>query len=238
MSRTLAIAGRELRCFLLTPTGPIIAALFLFAAGLVFRFGVLGEGQLASLRSVFGAGAWLLACIAPALAMRLFSEEYRLRTWELLRSCPVREREIVLGKFLGAYGLLLLMLAPTLVYAFALEAHGRPDWGEIGCGYLGLALAGAAYLAGGLLASALTSSQPVALLTAGFFWLTVLLGCKLLPAHLGDGGRQVVFAIDPHLRLVDFTIGLLDTSNVVYFLALTVAFLAATIAALQARRAA
>ncbi|MHC4992707.1 MAG: ABC transporter permease subunit, partial [Planctomycetota bacterium] len=106
MTRSLAIAGREVRAYFLSPGGYIIVALFLLITGGIFTFGVLNEGRLASLRSVFGVGTWLLAFVGPAITMRLISEEYRLGTFEALMTCPVRESEVVLGKFLGALGLL------------------------------------------------------------------------------------------------------------------------------------
>jgi ABC-2 type transport system permease protein len=232
----MAIAGRELRSYLLAPGGYVIIALFLLITGFVFFFRVFGEGELTSLRSVFGIGTWLLAVVAPAITMRLISEEYRLGTFEALMTCPVREAEVVMGKFLGALALLVVMLAPTWVYVLGLELFGRPDYGEVLCGYAGLLLAGAAYLASGILASSFTGSQPVAFLIALFFWLTFGFGAKLLPPHLGDRGRSIVYAVDPDLRLNDFTIGLVDTSNVVYFVTLTGLFLLAAIVSLQARR--
>jgi ABC-2 type transport system permease protein len=236
MSAAMAIAGRELRAYFVTPAGYVIIALFAIVTGLVFGLAVLGPGQLASLRSVFGIGTWMLAFVAPAITMRLFSEEFRLGTFESLMTSPVRDAEVVLGKFFGALTLLVVMMAPTLIYVLALEMHGRPDYGELACGYLGLLLAGCVYIASGMLASSLTSSQPVAFLVALFFWLTIGFAAKLLPTVLGDGASAVVFSLDPDLRLHDFTIGLLDTSNVVYFISLTAMFLLASTASLRGRR--
>jgi ABC-2 type transport system permease protein len=118
----------------------------------------------------------------------------------------------------------------------ALERFGRPDYGEVMCGYLGLIVAAAAYVASGVLASTLTASQPVAFLLALFFWLTLGLSAKLLPGHVSDPWSAWVFAIDPDLRLRDFTIGLVDTSNVVFFLSIAAVFLIAAVQALAARR--
>jgi ABC-2 type transport system permease protein len=236
MSRALAIAGRELRAYFLLPAGYIIIALFLLVSGGVFFFVSLAPGEVASLRAVFGMGTWMLTFIAPAVTMRLVSEELRMGTFEMLMSSPVREGEVIFGKFLGAMGLLALMLLPTLAYVGTLELYGRPDYGELMCGYLGLLLAGAAYMASGVLASTFTSSQPVAFLLALFFWLTLGVGCKLLPAHLDDRWAGIVFAIDPDVRLRDFTIGLIDTSNIVYFVSMAAAFLVAAAVSLQVRR--
>src|SRR5437762_2783014 len=79
---------------------------------------------------------------------------------------------------------LTVVLAPTLVHVWALERHGRPDYGEIACGYLGMMLAGSAYLAGGILASTLTTSQGVAFFLTLFFWLGLGVAAKSLPMYL------------------------------------------------------
>lgn len=236
MSRTIAIAGRELRAYFLSPGGYIIIALFLLVTGGFFWAGVLHQGQVASLRSVFGIGTWLLAFIGPAITMRLLSEEYRSGTIEMLMTSPVSEWHIILGKFLGAAGFLLVMLLPTGVYVIAMEVYGRPDYGELLCGYLGLLLAGSAYVAGGVLASTFTSSHAVAFLLSLFFWLVLGFSAKMLPGQLDERWARIIFAFDPDLRLQDFAIGLIDTSNVAYFLTLSIAFLLLAVKSLQARR--
>ncbi|MHC5022988.1 MAG: ABC transporter permease [Planctomycetota bacterium] len=236
MTRVMAIGSREFRAYFLSPTGYIVLALFLLITGIIFFWGGLLDGSVATLRSVFGIGTWLLAFIAPAVTMRLLSEEYRLGTFESLMTSPVRERDVIFGKFLGSLGFLAVLLVPTAGYVVALEIFGRPDYGELLCGYLGLVLAGSAYLASGLLASTLTSSQPVAFLGSLLFWIGLGLSTKLLPEHLDDRWARIVFALDPDLRLRDFTIGLIDTANIVYFLAFTGVFLVGAVGALHARR--
>lgn len=236
MTQTLVIAGRELRAYFLSPAGYIIVALFLLVTGGVFYFGAFETGEIASLRPVFGMGTWLLAFIAPAVTMRLISEELRMGTIEMLMTCPVRETEVIVGKFLGAMGLLVIMLLPTAVFVIGLEVYGRPDYGELLCGYLGLLLAGTAYVSSGVLASTFTNSQPVAFLLALFFWLVLGISTKIVPAHVNDYWAGLIFAIDPDMRLRDFTIGLIDTSNVVYFLSIAVVFLISAVVSLQSRR--
>ncbi|MHC4947385.1 MAG: ABC transporter permease [Planctomycetota bacterium] len=236
MSRVLAIASRELRSFFLTPSGYIISALFLFVTGAFFVFSAFEQGRLASMRPVLGVGAWLLTFIGPAVGMRMFSEEYRLGTIETLMTSPVRDLEAVLGKFLGGLAFLLIMLLPTAIYLVGLERYGRPDYGEVLCGYLGVALAGAAYLASGVLASTLTASQSVAFLLAVFFWLALGVGTKFVAQHADPAWSDAVFAADPDLRLRDFAIGLVDSSNIVYFLAVTVVCLVGAARSLEFRR--
>ncbi len=236
MTPVLTITQRELRAYFLSPGGYIILALFLLVSGGFFWSQCLQTGQIATLRPVFSVGTWLLTFIAPAVTMRLISEEYRAGTLEMLMTCPIHEFHVVLGKYLASLIFLLIMLLPTVSYVVALELFGRPDYGELLCGYLGLILAGSAYLACGILASTFTNSQAVAFLVALFFWLILGFGAKLLPHYLEPVPSRIVFALDPDLRLRDFVIGLIDTSNVVYFLSLTFVFLVAATKTLQARR--
>src|SRR5690606_34131428 len=143
---------------------------------------------------------------------------------------------VVLGKFFAALGFLLVMLVPTLALVWALELYGRPDYGELASGYLGMMLAGAAYLASGILASTLTTSQMAAFLVTLFFWIALSIGAKVLPGYLPEPWATAAFAVDPEPRLRDFAIGLIDTSHVVYFVSLTAVFLVAAVRSLETRR--
>ncbi len=230
------IAARELPAYLLSPAGYVITALFLLITGFLFAFAGFEQGQTASLRPTFDVITWVLLFICPAVAMRTISEEFRSGTFEALMTAPVTEAEVIMGKFLGSAAFLILMLLPTGMYVVALELYGRPDYGELLCGYLGVILAGAAYLAAGILASTLTSSQVVAFLVSVFFWVALVFSTKLLPARLDENWAELVRALDPDLRLGNFSIGLLDTSDVVYFLSMTALFLTAAVKSLQVRR--
>ncbi|MCH8315940.1 MAG: ABC transporter permease subunit [Planctomycetes bacterium] len=230
------IAARELPAYLLSPAGYVVTALFLLITGFLFAFAGFEQGQTASLRPTFDVITWVLLFICPAVAMRTISEEFRSGTFEALMTAPVTEAEVIMGKFLGSAAFLILMLLPTGIYVVALELYGRPDYGELLCGYLGVILAGAAYLAAGILASTLTSSQVVAFLVSVFFWVALVFSTKLLPARLDDNWAELVRALDPDLRLGNFSIGLLDTSDVVYFLSMTALFLTAAVKSLQVRR--
>jgi ABC-2 type transport system permease protein len=236
MSRTLAIGRRHFLASFLSPNGWIVIGVFLLLSGLIFSESTLVTGEPASLRHVFRFGAWALLIVAPAITMGALSEEYRLGTFESLATSPVTEVEIVAGKFVASLGFVVVMLVPTLVYVIALEMHGRPDYGELACGYLGLLLVGATYLSAGLFVSTLTDSQVVAFLVTLFSWLTFAVGIQWLAISVLPEHAAILFAVDPTLRLHDFTIGLVDTANVVYFAAFTAVFLAAAVASLQLRR--
>ena len=265
MKPMLAIARRELFSYLLTPVGYVITALFLFFASLVYFAAaplLLGsgfsQGQPASLRLFFQIGVWVFFVIGPAISMRTISDELRLGSLESLMTSPVTETQVILGKFFGSFGFLILMLLPTVLFVFALERYGRPDYGELLCGYLGLLLIGAAYLASGILASTLTSSQVLAYISTVFFWLILLLATMALPylATLAEGlsarsensevlerlfvwmqhAARFLAAGNPLTRVRGFVIGLVDTFNIVYFVSFTVVLLVAAIRSLELRR--
>lgn len=242
MRAVAAISARELRAFFLTPGGYVVAALFMLANGWFFVRYVFGQGETATLRPVFAFGMVVFVLVCPAVTMRMISEELRLGTIEALLTSPVTSTQIIAGKFAAALGFLLLLLLPTAVFVAALEVYGRPDYGELLCGYLGLALAGSAYLASGLLASTLTANQVIAYLITVFSWLLLLLGVKglpgadLLPVAWRDSLAGVLAALDPDLRMRDFAIGLLDTANVVFFVSATGLLLVAAVQSLEARR--
>ena len=238
----MAIAGRELRAYFLSPGGYLVAALFALANGWFFVRHVFGQGDLASLRPVFAFNMAVFVLICPAVTMRAISDELRLGTIEVLLTSPVRSTEVIVGKFIAALGFVVLLLAPTGIFVAALEIHGRPDYGELACGYLGLFLAASAFLASGILASTLTPNQVVAYLATVFFWILLILATKglpqadLLPVAWREASSGLLVALDPDLRLRDFTIGLIDTSNVVYFSSVTLVLLVAAITSLEARR--
>ena len=161
MNGFLAIFQRELRATFFTSAGWMSLAIGSFLLGIVFMLLVFMPEGPATLQPVLKLATWVLMLVAPAFSMRAFSEERRQGTWELLQASPHGVGTIVLGKFTAMLFQLILLGVPILVFGAILEAFGRPDWGEIGCGLLGLLLAGSAWLALGMLASTLTESQLV-----------------------------------------------------------------------------
>ncbi|CAN5845708.1 ABC transporter permease [soil metagenome] len=236
MRATLAIAGREYRAFFQMPLGWIIVALCLLGSGYAFASSTVTPGQPATLREFFGFWWFLLALIAPAISMRLFSEELRSGTFEPLMSSPVSEVGIVLGKYLGAVALLLTCLAPTLGYVAVLEWLSRPDYGPILTGYLGVLLTGMLYLAAGTLFSALTSSQTLAFLAS----LGVMVGLEVAvgqgASHLPPKLALVAEKLSVNARIADFAAGVLDTSHVAFFVVVSAWLLVLCALALRARR--
>ncbi len=245
MSALPVIAGREMGSMFRLPAGWIIMALYLLLSGIVFAGAILIPGQPASLRAFFALSGWLLMPVIPAIAMRLFSEEYRSGTIEPLMTAPVDDWSLVLGKYLGGCGFLVAMLAPTAVFPIALWmlADPRPDVGPVLSGYLSLVLQGMLYLAIGLLASSLTSNQTLAFLLTLFAILGLLLLSALgpqaadqFPARGAELVRRAVAAVSIEARVSDFARGVLDPANVVFFLSLTALVLTLGVVSVQSRR--
>lgn len=236
MRGALAIASREFAGFFRQPMGWVVIALYLALSGAVFALGSLQPGSPATLRGFFAVSTWLLLFVAPAASMRLLADEQRVGTLEPLMTSPVSDWAIVAGKYLGAAGFLLAMLAPTLVYVGVLEIFADPDYGPIAAGYLGLVLVGALYLAVGLLFSTLTDSQIVAFLASLFFFLLLRIATLQGAAYLGDPWAQYLYPLSIDMRMGDFAKGVIDTSHIVFFLVASVWFLVLSGAMLTLRR--
>ncbi len=236
MTRSPTIARRELASYFHSPIAYVAMALFLLAAGLSF-IDDFRPGQPAVLRSIFDWMVWLLVFIVPVLCMGLLAQEWSTGTIEPLMAAPVGETDVVLGKFLGALGFFCVLLAPTLLYVLLLRLYSRPDYGPIFSGYLGILLVGAMFVAIGLFCSSLTRSQVVAAVTAA----AILAVATIIPwwaagkATLGGFWRT---AADQAImsRYTDFSKGIIDIGNVVFFVAATVVFLFITVKVMESRR--
>jgi len=234
LSATRAVAMREFASYFRVPLGWVVIALFTLLSGVLFAI-TLEPGAPASLRAFFGLATWTMLFVAPAVSMRLLSEEARAGTLEILTTSPVTSASVALGKYLGACGFLVAMLAPTLVYVGALEAVADPDYGPVLSGYLGLLLSGMVYLAVGLLASALTASQTSAFLGCLFTLLLLRIG-SLQGGSLPEPWSDLAFALSLDLRVEDFAKGVVDLGGVAFFLAASMWFVALAGVALEARR--
>ncbi len=236
MSKLRAIAAREYASFFRTPLGWVVIALFLFLSGIVFGYGTLHPGGPASMREFFNTCWSLLIVVAPAISMRLLSEELRTGTIEPLLTSPIAEAWIVLGKFLAAAAFLLTSLVPTLVFAGLLMVMSRPDPGPMLAGYAGIMLLGMLYLAVGTLLSCLTSSQTLAFLSTLFVLVLVEMGSQRLAVILPSPWNDLVMGLSSGVRVADFAKGVIDTSHVVFFVAASAWLLTTAAVTLRMRR--
>ncbi len=235
-----AIARREVGSMLRLPVGWIVIALFAFLSAVLFVNGTLAPGQPATMRYFFASASWLMLGIAPAVSMRLVSEELRSGTAEPLRTAPISDGAVIWGKYLGAVLFLSLMLAPTLVLAAVLwgVSDPRPDPGPIFAGYLSLLLVGMLYTAVGLLASSLTSSQTLAFLGALMFLvlMMVLTGTVSQAEATPSWLARALVSLSVQARARDMAKGVIDTGSVAFFLAGSAWFVLLASAALSSRR--
>jgi len=239
MSAALLIARREFAAYLRTWLGYLITAGVLAVWGVMFNAFVLGRGPLRSsevLGSFFWVTSGLIMVVAPLFSMRLLAEERNTGTIHLLYSSPVRDGEIILGKFLACYGFFALFVLSTLYMPALIFVNGKVSLGHIAAGYLGLMLIGAASVALGVLASSLTKSQVVSAILAGCF-IALLVLCWTL-ARVTERPLSDVFNSlalwNEHFP--PFQHGVVHLRDVVYYLAVTYVALFASTRVLEARR--
>ncbi len=243
MITTLTIAKRELRSYFDSPLAYVVICLGLVLLGAFFFFpsGSFWQNDRSTLTQIFFlAPRGLSLVVVPVLTMRLLAEEKRSGTLEMLITLPVRDHEVILGKFLGAWGLVLILILATVLFPlmmFKFPWHlGALDSGPVFSGYLGLFLYSAAAVSIGLLISSLTESQVIA-----FFITWMVLVALSFMGLLVEGTptgpiRDVVSFISFDTRLAPFARGKIVTSDIVYFLSVTVGSLMAAFRALERRK--
>jgi len=219
------ICRKELKSYLTSPMAYVVTAIFLGLSGTFFTTYLAGTNYSdTSIRGFLNAGQILILLFAAVLTMRLIAEERKLGTWELLLTVPVRDTEIIVGKFLGSLAVLTGMLLLTLYYPILLMVFGDPDLGPIFTSYLGLFLLGCASLAVGIFASSLSSNQIVSAVVAGgiLFGLWILgIAGDFAPGAWGE--LLSYMSLSRHFP--DFVRGIVDTKGVVYYLSVTAVFL-------------
>lgn len=237
MRNVWTIARRELYAYFSSPIAYVTMAAFLAMMGLLFWL-IIVYSQQAVMGYTLGSG-WIffvLILYAAVVTMRLLAEEQRSGTIELVLTAPVRDWELVVGKYLSGLILFLTMLIISFYQPLVLARLGNPDMGAAVSGYLGFFLVGAALLAIGTLTSALTRNQVVAaILTIAIgvgLWLVEFVGSRSPGAFMGDFLTQL--AIFAHY--LDFTDGIIDTQHIVYYFSLVAASLFLATRVLETRR--
>jgi ABC-2 type transport system permease protein len=259
MNRISAIFKREFASYFRSPMGFVIFAIFMAIGGIYFAVNIIGSMsnmvyELAFLQS------YLFIIIIPILTMRVFSEDRRNGTEVLLFTSPANTLEIVLGKYLAALSLFLLLAASTLVHLLlTLAFGGRIDISVLGA-YIGFIFLGAAYIAIGVFCSALTENQIIAAVIS----FVILIGLTLIQAIanvVGEGAASLISQINvfgwlsdtqiesvgsaitaglnwlnPNSRLENFISGIFELSPIVFFISLIAIFLFMTNRIIEKRR--
>jgi len=233
LRNVMAIAGKELRGYFSSPIAWVMMGLFAVIFGYFYTV-YLTFFVRESMQSQFGGGgavninarmirpllsnaSVLILFILPMVTMRTYSEEKRSGTIELLLTSPLKDIEIVLGKFLGAVGLYAALLAVTMLYMIILFVYGNPDWRPVLGGYLGLLLLGSCFLAMGLFISSLTKNQMVAgaatFVVFLLFWII-----NWFADSVGPTAASVLNYLSITQHFDDFGKGIIDTKHLIFYL--------------------
>jgi ABC-2 type transport system permease protein len=228
----LAIAGKELRGYFASPIAYIVIGFFALLYGWFF-YVPLQFFNRQSMQMAMGGGGTLninqmliapvlanatvvILFVMPMITMRTYAEEKRSGTIELLLTSPITDTQIILGKFFGAMGLFLAMLAVTLIHMGILFIYGNPDWKPVATAYLGLILMGGCFLSIGLLISSLTKNQIVAGMVtfAVFLMLWVI---NWISSFVGPTAQAVLTHLSITDHFDDFSKGVIDTKHLIYY---------------------
>ncbi|MBI2847249.1 MAG: ABC transporter permease subunit [Chloroflexi bacterium] len=235
MRNTLAIAWKELRTYFVTPMAYVVISVFLLINGYFFAASVSGSFAEASIRGFLFPASFILLILTPLLTMRLLAEEQKMGTIELLLTAPLRDTEVIMGKFLSSLAIVGAMLALTLWYPVLLFWFGNPDPFPIITGYLGILLVGSAFISVGLFTSSLTSNQ-IAAAISSFGILLLLWLINAAPQFIKGIPPGIFDYISPSVHFRDFAYGVLDIKALVYYLSFSAIFLFSAIKSLEARR--
>jgi ABC-2 type transport system permease protein len=239
--RVWAVCKRELVSFFASPVAYVFIIIFLLLAGFfTMMMGQFFERNEASLDSFFLWHPWLFLVLVPAVGMRLWSEERRSGSIELLLTMPLGDVEAIVGKYLAAWAVIGISLALTFPMVVTIGILGRPDYGMVASGYLGSLLLAGAYLAVSSATSALTRNQVISMIISVVACLFLLLAgwppvtnmlVKWAPSGLVD--TVAAFSVIPNYETLQR--GVIDLKSVVYFISLAVFGLFATVAILRNR---
>ena len=237
MGNMIAIMRKELRTYFVSPVAYVVIAAYLLMCGIFFAILLTAPTGAAESRLdiVFGNVPVVLLIVAPALTMRLLAEEQKSGTIELLLTSPVRDWEVVVGKYLSSLVLYAIPVVVTMIYIVILKRYSSPDLGPMLGGFLGIFLLGAAFLAVGMLATALTQNQVVAALIS----IAVLLALWLINAF-ASAVQAPLSSVLQYLSIIshysEFYSGVIDTRHVVYYLSVIVVSLFLSVRVLETRR--
>ena len=228
----LAIFKKEFNSFFTSTIAYLTIGMFLLINGLflwVFDddFNVLNAG-FADLTSFFYLAPWILIFLIPAITMKTFADEFRSGTIEILKTRPITNVTLVLGKFFAILTLLIIVLIPTFVYAYSIHELGNPvgnlDYGSISGSYIGLLLLASSFASIGIFTSTLTKNQVVAFLIGICVVFLFYYGFDAVSSLFGDYSYTIkLFGMNEHFKSVSR--GVIDSRDVLYFMSIIIFFL-------------
>lgn len=231
----LAILKKEFNAFFSSPIGYLVIAVFLVINGLflwVFdgNFNILNAG-FADLTSFFFLAPWIFIFLIPAVTMRSFSDEYNSGTIEILKTKPISDWQIVLGKYFASFLLIICALIPTLTYVYSISNLANPlgniDIGSLLGSYFGLLFLAGTYTAIGVFSSTLSSNQIVAFIIAVSISFFLFFGFDSMASLFGNDAYSIQnLGMNQHFK--SMSRGVIDTRDLIYFISITIFFLVIT----------
>ncbi|WP_299064460.1 gliding motility-associated ABC transporter permease subunit GldF [uncultured Polaribacter sp.] len=227
----ISILKKEFNSFFASPIAYLVIGVFLLMNGLflwVFKddFNILNTG-FADLNPFFYLAPWLLLFLIPAITMKSFADEFNKGTIELLKTKPISNWQIVLGKFTASLLLVFIALLPTLTYAYTVYQLGNPvgniDFGSTIGSYIGLLFLAATYTSIGLFTSTLSNNQIVAFLLGIFIIFFLFYGFDAISNSFDNNLILKKIGINEHFKSISR--GVIDTRDILYFLSITIFFL-------------
>ena len=242
MRNILTIAGRELGAYFATPVAIVFIVIFLLLQGtLTFNLGGFFDRGQADLTPFFNFLPWVFLLLVPAITMRLWAEERRLGTIELLLTLPVTQGQAVIGKFLAAWAFCAIALLLTFPFIITVNLLGRPDNGVIVAGYIGGLLVAGAFLSVGAAASAVTKNQVIAFVLAVAVCFVFAVASYPVVTDFLSRNAPVLSDIARRVGVLDrfanFARGLISLRDVVYFASFIGFFLFLNTVLVDARKA-
>lgn len=231
-----SILLREIKSFFGSPIGYLVIAVFLLLNGLflwVFEgdYNILNSG-FADLSPFFTIAPWILIFLIPAVTMRSFSDEKKQGTIELLMTKPLSVWQIVNGKFLGAFLLIVIAIIPTFIYVYVISTLGMPegniDMGSTMGSYFGLLFLIAGYTAVGVFTSTLSENQIVAFILSVFLCFVLYFGFDGI-ATFAKSMEDIIASLGMNYHFKSMSRGVIDSRDVIYFVSITILFLSMTV---------
>ena len=241
----LALYRKEILTFFSSLTGYLVVIVFLVMTGLFLwiipgDFNIFFSGY-SSLEPLFYIAPWIYLFLIPAVTMRLFAEEKKSGTIELLLTRPLTELQIVLAKYLAGFTLVIISLLPTIIYYISVFQLGNPvgniDHGATWGSYIGLIFLAAVYVSIGIFSSSITDNQIVSFVIAVLLCFVFFYGFEsmsLIPSLKGVSSTLSFLGINDHYKSISR--GVVDTRDVIYFLSVIVGFVYLTRLVLLSRK--
>jgi ABC-2 type transport system permease protein len=229
-----AIMKRDFKSYFNSPIAYVIIGLFMFIMGLFFNSGLMSNSS-DFMGSIVGSMSSMLIFIIPILTMRTIAEDKKNGTEVLLITSPTRITEIVLGKFLAAYCVFLIMTAFTLIFPIILMVLGNPDVALILSSYLGFILYGAVFISVGVFASSMTENQIVAAIIS-FVSLFAITALDFLASFFSGFINKAIVWLSLNQRYSDFGSGIIDLTSIVFMLSFTAVFIFLTVRVIEHKR--